>query len=367
MEEILKRIEGELERMKQELQFRTLNEVGDRVDLASNDYLGLALSHQKAYSRSSGSGGSRLISGTHRVHTEVESMLANEQGTGAALLFATGYMANLGLLSALPQKQDTVYYDELAHASIRDALRLTAARSVKFRHNDVDDLRSKLSRERSSFRSAFIVTESVFSMDGDEAPLQHLADIAEEFSAGLIVDEAHGFGVFGKGLVYRLGLQQKVLATVLTCSKAWGLHGGVVLADQRIIDLLINRSRPFIYSTSLPPSAVAAIGEHYQMIISDGGLERQWVDRLAFFKHHLNKDVAARLLRSRTPIQSLIVPGNEEVLDLAKYLNEHGLDVKAIRTPTVPPKTERIRIIIHAFNTDEELMRLTTALNNYWK
>lgn len=340
---------------------RSLYVFTDGVDFCSNDYLGIArkrlLDDAKPYA--SGSTGSRLLAGNYPLIAAVEERIAQFHEAKKALIFNSGYDANVGLLSSVPQRGDTVLYDQLSHASIRDGIRLSLARSFSFAHNDMVDLEKKL---RVATGTIFIVTESVFSMDGDTCPLNELVSLAQRYQAHLIIDEAHATGVVGErgeGLVQSLGFASRIFARVHTFGKACGCHGAVVLGSERLYQYLVNFSRSLIYSTSLPEAAVAAIDRAYACF-PDMHAERQQIQTLV----HQFKRTPIRLekLISDTPIQAVVVPGNVAVKEMATLLRSMGLDVRPILYPTVPAGRERLRIVLHAFNTTQELDQLLQLL-----
>jgi len=343
--------------------YRQLRLTKNKIDFCSNDYLGISraslLSAVKG-ELSSGSTGSRLISGNYPLIEETEKIIAAFHDAETGLIFNSGYDANVGLLSCIAQRGDTILYDQLSHASIRDGIRLGFAQSFSFAHNDLEDLEKKLKRVQGNI---FVVTESVFSMDGDLASLKAISEHCEKHNANLIVDEAHGTGVVGQkgeGLVQLLGLQKKCLARMHTFGKALGCHGAIVLGSERLQNYLINFSRAFIYTTSLPEISVDAIKNSYEIFptMTD---QRQHLQQL--IGNFQGAAVKFEKLKSSTPIQVVIIPGNDEVKKIAFYLQEHHLDVRAILYPTVPAGSERLRIVLHSFNTNEELRLLIEKLN----
>jgi 8-amino-7-oxononanoate synthase len=334
-----------------------------KTDFCSNDYLGIVKNSklQTPVSKlSSGSTGSRLLSGNYKLIEETEKQIAVFHQSESALLFNSGYDANIGLLSSVPQKGDTILYDQLCHASIRDGIRLSFATAFAFAHNDMDDLIKKLAHATGTL---FIVTESVFSMDGDFCPLQELIAIAQNHNAHLIIDEAHATGIIGEkgeGLVQHRQMQDKVFARVHTFGKACGCHGAVVLGSRSLRDYLINFARSFVFSTSLPEHSVALIKSSYEifpLMQEERWLLRKLVDQFQ------SANIRFEKLVSTTPIQIVILPGNEAVKKVAAELQEHNLDVRAILYPTVPKGKERLRIVLHAFNTEEEIQKLINHLN----
>lgn len=345
---------------------RSLRLGGKMEDYFSNDYLGIVkngLLEKKLTGTSypNGSTGSRLLAGNYPLMEETEKQLSLFHDAPSALIFNSGYDANLGLLSCISQRGDLILYDKLSHASIRDGIRLSLAESFSFAHNDLHELETKLIHHREpAGRNCFVVTESVFSMDGDMAPLPEIVNLCEKYDARLIVDEAHATGVIGnrgEGLMQFLGLHQHCFARIHTFGKALGCHGAVIMGSEILRDYLINFCRPFIYSTALPPASVAAIQAAYQ--IFPGQLaEREILKKLiALFDH-------PRFKKSTSPIQCMIIPGNDQVKESAKNLTDHQLDVRPILYPTVPKGEERLRIALHSFNTLEETQKLISILTN---
>lgn len=356
-------LQKKLNERKENGSFRSLKSIKPAIDFSSNDYLGIVANyrlHTTDHRLKPGSTGSRLLSGNYPLIEQVETGLALFHRSEAALLFNSGYDANIGLLSSVPQKGDTVFYDHLCHASIRDGIRLSFANAFSFAHNDLADLEKKMQHAAGT---TFIVTESVFSMDGDLCPLTGLVTLAKKYNAHLIVDEAHATGVIGEqgeGLVQSLQLQQGVFARVHTFGKACGCHGAVVLGSRSLREYLVNFARSFIYTTSLPEQAVDAIRESYALfpLMKDERKRlRQLVEQFQSAETMYPKIVSA------TPIQGVIVPGNEEVKRLAEKLQQNDLDVRPILYPTVPRGKERLRIVLHSFNTPEQLSALIALLH----
>lgn len=352
-----------LDERRQQNAFRVLRLPDGKTDFCSNDYLGivhrrlieqqLVAAQHPAYSH--GATGSRLLAGNYALVEETEKMLAAFHQAEAALIYNSGYDANLGLLSCVPQRGDTIIYDYLSHASLRDGIRLSFATAYSFRHNDMADLEKKL---QAATGTIFVVTESVFSMDGDMAPLTTISELCQQYGAHLIVDEAHATGVVGEkgaGLVQQLNLQQRCFARIHTFGKAVGCHGAVVLGSNNLRNYCINFSRSFIYSTAIPESSVAAIKAAYELFPGMHA-ERAHLQQLI----HCFQQAGLRYekLVSATPIQIVIIPGNDQVKQVAGALQAEGLDVRPILYPTVPAGKERLRIVLHAFNTIQELERV---------
>lgn len=369
-EEFLNR---KLNQRKEQNAFRQLRLPDGKIDFCSNDYLGLAkiLSADKNLSRLNeylhGSTGSRLLAGNYALIEETEKIIAAFHQSAAALIFNSGYDANVGLLSSVLQKGDVVIYDFLSHASIRDGIRLSFAQSFSFLHNDLTDLEKKLQlvaqNKQGEEGTIFVVTESVFSMDGDMAPLNQIVSLCEQYNAMLIVDEAHATGVVGtngEGLVQQLKLEQYVFARVHTFGKALGCHGAVVVGSATLRNYLINFARSFIYSTALPASAVAVVKEAYQLF-PQMKREREQLKNLV----HLFQSSVLRFhkYKSDTPIQIVEIPGNDAIKKVADVLVQKNFDVRPILYPTVPKGKERLRIVLHAFNTENELKNLCSLLS----
>ncbi len=351
--------------------FRKLPINKDLVDFCSNDYLGFARSEElkknikKNYNEfpfANGSTGSRLISGNSAYVEQIEKQIAQFHHAEAALLFNSGYDANIGLFSCLVSRQDTIIYDELIHASMRDGIRLSNAMNFSFRHNDVKDLNKKLQKAKGR---KIIALESVYSMDGDETPLLKILEIAEQNDASIILDEAHGLGVVGdkgEGLSKSLGLENQLFARIYTFGKAMGAHGAVVVGSSILRDYLINFARSFIYTTALPPHSLVNIEEAYKLLEKTNAV-RQLQENIQYFKSNLLPEIRNHFLPSNSAIQCLIISDSTIVKQVADEIQAAGFFAKAILHPTVAKGNERIRFCIHAFNTKKEIERLTSFLN----
>ncbi|NJB85474.1 8-amino-7-oxononanoate synthase [Lewinella marina] len=337
------------------------------IDFWSNDYLGFSrlLGRGHASELVHTAPGSRLISGDHPAISGLEADIAAFHGFPAALLFGSGYSANLGLLSCLARRTDTIVYDELIHASLRDGIRLSGAAARRCPHNSLVQAARILTAARGDGQT-FFVTESRFSMDGDRAPLAELADLCHHHGAHLIVDEAHAIGLdgpSGAGLVAQLGLAGAVFATVVTYGKAPGYHGAAVLGSNDLRDYLINFSRPFIFTTAPRPAYVTGLREVYDLMGTQQPELRQQLQRVIEGYRSLATEHLGELAAPNDgPIQLVHLPGNERVMALEGHLRERGLLVKAIRSPSVPPGTERLRICLHAFNSVGEVEQLIDGL-----
>jgi 8-amino-7-oxononanoate synthase len=361
----LQHIQQKLAKRKAENALRELKVNNHLIDFCSNDYLGFASEksiHQVDVQLIQfGATGSRLISGNHQITEEVESYLADFYKSDSALLFNSGYTANLGFFSCVPQRGETVIYDELIHASIRDGIRLGNANSFSFKHNDLEELENKIAKAEGNI---YLVVESVYSMDGDFAPLKEISTICEKYNAALIVDEAHAVGVFGngKGLCVELGIENDVFARVITFGKAYGCHGAAILGSNELRDYLINFSRPFIYTTALPLQSIISIKKAHEFLITN-------LDRIEKLKANIDYFQSSTFnfqlstLNSKSAIQCIIISGNDEVKQLAEKIQQQGFDVRPILSPTVPKGQERLRICLHSFNSKEEITKLITLLN----
>lgn len=343
------------------------------VDFWSNDYLGLARTQVQGKLKeqgpaSGGATGSRSISGDDDAYHAIEQMIAAFHGFPAALVFNSGYTANLGLLSALLRRNDVLLYDELVHASCRDGLRLGLAKTFRFAHNQLEESLLKHLSKVPPDGQLFVLTEARFSMDGDLAPLAEMAELCTKQGAYLIVDEAHSAGVDGpggRGLVAALGLQERVFASVVTYGKAFGTHGAAVLGSAALREYLVNTCRPFIYTTGPAPAQWRGIAEAYQKLAA---LHPEQRVRLQQITEHFIAGLAAAgvgALRSAAdgPIQVISVPGNVAVMAAEAACREAGLLVKGIRSPTVAAGSERLRICLHAFNTEAEVEQLVGVLS----
>lgn len=344
------------------------------IDFCSNDYLGFSktglltekLKSSTYASGHYGSGGSRLLGGNSAFVEEAEKQIAMFHHAKSALIFNSGYTANIGILSSVPQKEDLVLYDELVHASMHDGIRLGTATHYKFRHNDVDSLKDLMQRHHGNFRNIFIVVESVYSMDGDLAPLLEITELIKGMeTAFLIVDEAHAIGVFGnqgRGLCNALGIENKCLARIYTYGKAMGCHGAVIVGNEILRNYLINFSRPFIYTTALPNACVDAILHAYQLLIATSQKELLQ-DNISYF--YSKTSGIKNMIKSQSAIHSLVVGSNERADALEQELEQRGIHAKAVKSPTIKSGTERIRFCIHAYNTRQEIDLLLAALAEF--
>lgn len=335
----------------------------DIIQLSSNNYLGLT-SHprlQKAAEEAvkrygAGTGSVRTIAGTFTMHDELEKKLASFKNTEAALVFQSGFTANQGILSSILTKDDIVISDELNHASIIDGIRLTKAGKKVYQHADMEDL-EKILKKSMNYRMRLIVTDGVFSMDGDIAPLPEIVRLAEQYDAFVMVDDAHASGVLGengRGTVHHFRLDGKVHIQVGTLSKAIGVLGGYAAGSKVLIDYLKHKGRPFLFSTSHPPAVTAACIEAVNVLMEEPSLIKKLWDNTAYFKKELEK-IGLPLIKSETPITPILIGDEAEACRFSNTLFELGLFAQAIVFPTVPKGKARIRTIMTAQHSKEEL------------
>ena len=376
-----------LENRKQNNSLRKLPVFNNLVDFSSNDYIGFSksepifkLTHAYLLENEifqNGASGSRLISGNHSLYQITETFIAEFHDAESALIFNSGYDANVGFFSAVPQRNDVILYDELSHASIRDGIVMSNAKSYKFNHNDFEDLERLIIKFQASISdlrdqssiNIYIVTETVFSMDGDSSNLEELVALSEKYNCYLIVDEAHTLGVFGEkgeGMMQYLNLHNRIFARIMTFGKGLGCHGAAILGSSDLKEYLVNFARSFIYTTGLSPHAVATILVAYQQL----QVEKETIEKLRqniiLFNQQKNLlGLKPMFVRSKSAIQSAIVPGNENAKQLAQQLQDKGFDIKAILSPTVPEGQERLRFCIHSYNSEEEINQVLELLRNF--
>lgn len=344
----------------------------DAVDFASNDYLGLRrdprvveAAHRALDAEGVGSGASRLLGGNTESHATLERELATLKGTEAALVFSSGYAANLGLLTALCEPEDVILCDRLDHASLVDGARLARADVGFYHHGDVEHLRRQLRRRAPNGR-IWIATDGVFSMDGVLAPLPDLVDVANEFDAMLIVDDAHGTGVLGPdgaGTVRHFGVETERIVQMGTLSKALGAQGGFVAGPRDLIDWLVQRARSLIYSTGIAPVLAAAATESVRIARTDTALRERRVDRFATLKSGLQEGGWEVLGEAPAPMLAVRVDGPDVALDLARRLAARGVIAPAIRPPTVPRSSCRLRLAPTASMSPEAIARTLEAFD----
>lgn len=351
-------LQVKLEKRQRQNSYRALRVLKNLIDLTSNDYLGFARNKKLAQSiaqaclalAETGATGSRLLTGQSSVYEELEREIATYHRAETALLFNTGYMANLGLLSAVLQPEDTVFFDIHVHASTRDGIRLARALSYPFRHNDLDHLEYRLKKTAGR---KFVCVESIYSFEGTLTPLKSLCDLCEKYDAYLIVDEAHATGVIGPqggGCVVAEKCEERVFARIHTFSKALGVQGAAVLGSATLRNFLINYSNAFIYTTALPAQSLIAIRCAYALL------------------PHAQEERAQLLtlqkaLGSHSHIYPIMISGAERVKNLSQKLAANGLDVRPLLSPTVQQGKECLRVCLHAFNTIQEVEILCKTIS----
>ncbi|MEO0046403.1 MAG: 8-amino-7-oxononanoate synthase [Bacteroidota bacterium] len=379
-----KSLQQKLEQRQANNALRQLPIAKNLVDFASNDYIGFAHSetifsqtHQYLLDnniKTNGATGSRLISGNHHLFQEAESFIANFHQAETALIFNSGYDANVGFFSAVPQRNDVILYDELCHASIRDGIQMSRAKSFKFPHNDLEALEKLIPKLHPAPNTQYptpiyIVTESVFSMDGDCPNLEELVALAAKYNAYLVIDEAHALGVFGEqgeGVIQSIGLQDKVFARIMTFGKGLGCHGAAILGSAELKSYLVNFARSFIYTTGLSPHSVATILVAYQHLAQEKNTLQALRNNILFFNQEkLRLGLKPLFVYSKSAIQCAIIPGNDKVKSIAIQLQQKGFDVKPILSPTVPEGQERLRFCLHSYNSQTEISNVLELLATF--
>lgn len=344
------------------------------INFASNDYLGLAGDERLIQAATTaiqhfgtGSTGSRLLSGNRELHLELEMAIASLKKTEDALVFSSGYLANLGAITAVVGKRDLILSDEYNHSSLKNGAILSGAAVIEYPHCDVTVLKSKLQEVRQNYRRCLIITDSVFSMDGDLCPLKKILDIASEFGCMLLVDEAHGTGVLGKtgaGCVEHFDCTDRELIQVGTLSKALGSLGGYIAGSKNLIDFLRNRAPTWIYSTALSPGDTAAALSAIKIVKEESIRRRQLWENVNYLKSLIQQNLPnLRILPSESAIICFEVASAAEALKIGNYLKISGIFAPAIRPPTVP--TSRIRISLMATHQPSHIKKLVEVLNNF--
>ncbi|OUR91625.1 8-amino-7-oxononanoate synthase [Flavobacteriales bacterium 34_180_T64] len=376
---IPKKLQTKIDQRVKEDALRQLGEHSNIVDFASNDYLGFSKSRtifNKTHDYlvghdclQNGSTGSRLLSGNHPLYTTLESILCEFHNSDSALVFNSGYDANLGFFSSVPQRSDLILYDEYIHASIRDGIQLSNAKAYKFKHNDIEHLilrHSELVSE--SHQHIYIVTESVFSMDGDSPDLKGFVEFCNQNDCFLITDEAHSVGVHGKngiGLLQDLNLEKDVFARIITFGKALGSHGAAILCHEDLKSYLVNFARSFIYTTALTPHTLATISTAYNEMLMTSALEKLQ-QNIKFFNTEIKRlNLKQFFIQSTSSIQSCVLSGNETVKTIAEKLQVLNYNVKPILSPTVPKGEERLRFCLHSYNSEKEMTEVLTMLATF--
>lgn len=370
------RIQYYLKQRKENNLYRKLQNTNNLIDFSSNDYLGLSRSafikqqvendYKNYQFRKSGATGSRLLNGNSELYEEVEDLLAKTHHAEAALLFNSGFDANVGLISTVIRPNDTIFYDELVHASIFQGMKLSGAKLIAFKHNDMQDLETQL--KNSTYEVGFIITESIFSMEGDKADLKKLAELASTYEVELIIDEAHATGLFGRdgsGLCNEAEIESTCFARIYTFGKAIGSHGAVVVGSQKLKEYLINFSKNFIYSTALETHNLLCV-KHTYLYLQKNVNQLVNIKKLNQYFKVKSKELKNSFdICGEGPIYGIIVTDNKKCKDLAIYLQNHNLDVRAILSPTVSKGTERLRVILHSFNTTTKIDQLFSLLADY--
>ncbi len=339
-----------LRKIENNNKLRTLDNFNQLIDFQSNDYLSLAQNPKNNYILQ-GSTGSRLISGNSIFHEKLEEWSANFFKAEASLFFNSGYAANLGVLSSIPTRFDTILYDEKVHASIKDGIRLSLAKNFPFKHNDFENLEKKILQ---SAGNKYIVVESVYSMDGDSPDWDKLVALSLRDDVYLIVDEAHSIGIFGEngeGICVDKGIEEHFLLRIYPLGKAPGATGAIVVGQNPIIQYLINSARSFIYSTALPPQIAEFCLQNLIQMQNANNQRLQLAENLAFASNILNQKLVS-------PIIPILIGGNDNTKLVANKLKDNNFGVKAILSPTVPIGFERLRIVLHAHNSKTEIENL---------
>lgn len=377
MSKFPKKLQAKIDQRKAQNILRELGTQNDLVDFSSNDYLGFSrsrdifdMTHHYLEAKSlfrNGATGSRLLTGNYELYQEVENTLCTFHHSESALIFNSGYDANLGFFASVPQRGDIILYDEYIHASIRDGVIMSHAKAYKFKHNDLKDLLNHLERfkENSQDSEIYVVTESVFSMDGNSTDLKSLISLSKKFEAHVIIDEAHATGVFGKnggGLLQSLKLENEVFARIITFGKALGSHGAAILGSKELKQYLINFARSFIYTTALPPHTLMTLKSVYIELPKTHEISKLH-DKIRLFKQEVfNNNLINCFIESNSAIQSCIIVGNEHVKAVSNQLFKKGFDVKPILNPTIPEDEERLRFCLHSFNSDKEIKEVVHLL-----
>jgi 8-amino-7-oxononanoate synthase len=367
------KLSKKLEVRKNENALRKLPKSNNLIDFYSNDYIGFSQDETIFENASqllldekivqNGATGSRLISGNSNLYTALENIIIDFHKVEAALVFNSGYDANIGFFSAVLQRGDIIFYDEYIHASIRDGISMSNAKAYKFKHNDLKDLQQLAKRVVTEKNiEIYVVTESVFSMDGDTPNLKYLANFCTTYGFHFIVDEAHAIGVFGdkgQGLLYDLEIQDQVFAQIVTYGKAMGCHGAAILGSKQLKNYLVNFARSFIYTTALAPHSLATIIVAYKQLLALKSNRISLIENINYFKSQLLAlKIKLMFIDSDSAIQCCVIPGNDSVKNLASEIQKNGFEVKAILSPTVPKGQERLRFCLHSYNTKEEISNI---------
>jgi len=384
MKQFPKSLQQKLQQREEQNALRQLPIPNNLIDFASNDYIGFAKNetifhetHRLLLDKNikvNGATGSRLLSGNHELYNGTEGYIAQFHYAESALIFNSGYDANIGFFSAVPQRKDIILYDELCHASIRDGIQMSHAKSYKFAHNDVEDLEKLITKFQPTTDNrqptiVYIATESVFSMDGDSPNMEELTKLSEKYNAYLVVDEAHALGVFGEqgeGLVQSLGLQDKVFARIVTFGKGLGCHGAAVIGSHELKSYLVNFARSLVYTTGLSPHSVATILQSYKQLKKEKeALEKLKSNIIFFNQEKMRLGLKPIFVYSKSAIQCAIIPGNEKVKNIASQIQQKDFDVRPILSPTVPEGQERLRFCLHSYNSENEITNVLELLSTF--
>ena len=372
---VLERLSQKLTQRQKKGYIRKLNDCTKYIDFCSNDYLGLAnsalLKHSQlqldshTFSTPNGSTGSRLISGNLNQTEEAENFIATFHGAESGLIFNSGFDANIGMMSCIASGNDWIFYDEYAHTSLKDGIKLSRGHSASFKHNNLEDLAAKVANATGR---KFVVVEAVYSMDGDLAPLTQLLELCKSFGAELIVDEAHAVGVYGQkgeGRVAELDIENSVFARTVTFGKAIGCNGAIVLGSKVLRQYLINYAHSFIYTTALPFHCLQRVQTAYR-IMQNWTQKREKIRKLSsLLRRRLKPEICYAIVGDQPHIISILIPGNRLAKQLSARLLQQNIYVKAILFPTVPQGKERLRISIHSFNTAKQIEKLADTINRF--
>lgn len=366
-------LEEKLIQRKENNSLRSLTPEKKGVDFFSNDYLSLSKNNHIQIANPEepnyyGSSGSRLISGNSIFIENIEADIANFHNTPSALLYQSGYLANLGLISCIAQKNDTIIYDSLIHASIRDSIKLNNAKSYSFKHNDTTDLEKKILNSQGN---VFVIIESVYSMDGDFGNIEEILELTKKHNANLIIDEAHSVGIYGvngQGISSNKKIIEDVFAIIVTYGKAFGLHGAAVLCSNLTKQFLINFSRPFIYTTGVSKHEAELVKYRYSQIKNANKARENLFTNIQYYNNkiiELNNTKSSQFSTNYSPIQYVLIGDINKTKQISTILNENDLLVKPILSPTVAKGKERIRICLHQHNTKKEIDLLINIISQH--
>ena len=337
------------------------------ISFSCNDYLGLSQNSEvieagiKAIKKyGAGSGASRLVSGNNFLYEKLEQLLASFKNGEAACVFGSGYLTNTGVIPALTTNKDLLIFDELSHSSTNIGIKLSRSKAIKFKHNDMNHVEELLKQHRKKYISCFLLSEGVFSMDGDRGKIKELAYLANKYDASIILDDAHGFGVLGKGRgsQYELNPIPEILIQIGTLSKAIGSYGGFVVAPKAVIELLQNKARSLIYTTALPPSILASAIKSLEIIKRKKTLVNKPLDNAKLFCK------LAGLPEPESSIITIILKSENKAIEASELLEKYGYYISAIRPPTVPVNTSRLRLTFSASHQKKDIKNLSKLIKN---